>query len=60
MKIAPFLPSFGKLTLIPKPSSLASASGFARSDCPSLLGILSVFDGDKESVARDAKVEAAV
>jgi hypothetical protein len=60
LKMAPFFPSFGRLTLTPIPSSLASASKFARPGCPSLPGILPGFDGDKESVAKDAKVDAAV
>jgi len=60
LKIAPFLPSFGRLMLIPIPSSLGSASEFTRLCLPSLPGILPVVDGDKESVARDAKVDAAV
>ena len=60
LKIAPFLPSFGRLMLTPIPSRLASASGFTKSCLPSLPGILPAFDGDKESVARDARVDAAV
>ena len=58
--MAPFFPSFGRLTLTPIPSSLTSTSEFARSCCPSLPGELSDIDGDKESVAKDAKVDAAV
>jgi hypothetical protein len=60
LKMAPFLPSFGRLTLTPIPSSLASAPGFTGSSCPSLPVILPVFDEDKESFARDAKVDTAV
>jgi len=58
--MVPFLPSLGRLTLTPIPSSLAPASEFARSGCPSLSVILPVFDEDKENVAKDAKVDAAV
>ena len=60
LKMLPFFPSFGRLTLTPIPSSLAFASKFTRSGCPSLPGILPVFDEDKENVAKDAKVDAAV
>ena len=60
LKMVPFLPSLGRLTLTPIPSSLAPASEFARSGCPSLSVILPVFDEDKENVAKDAKVDAAV
>jgi len=58
--MAPFFPSFGRLTLTPIPSSLASASEFVRSSCPSLSRTSPDFDGDKERVAKDAKVDAAV
>ena len=60
LKIAPFLLSFGRLTQTPIPSNLTSASEFARSSCCSFPRILPVFDGDKERVARDVKVDAAV
>ena len=60
LKMAPFFPSLGRLTLISIPSSLASASEFAISGWPSLPGISPDFGEDKESVARDAKVDAAV
>lgn len=60
LKTAPFLPSFVRLTLIPIPPCMTSASEFARSSCLSLPGIFPVFDGDKESVAKDAKADAAV
>lgn len=59
LKIVPFLPSLGRLTLTPIPSSIASASEFTTSDCPSLPVMLPVFDEDKENVAKDAKVDAA-
>jgi len=60
LKMAPFFPSFGRLTLTPIPSSLASASELTLSGCPSIPGISPDFGGDKESVARDTKVDAAV
>jgi len=60
LKMAPFFPSFGRLTLTPIPSSLASASEFARSSCASLPRMSPDFDEDKESVAKDARVDAAV
>ena len=60
LKMAPFFPSLGRLTLTPIPSSLASTSEFAKCGCPSLPGISLDFGGDKESVARDANVDAAV
>ena len=60
LKMTPFFPSFGRLTLTPIPSSLASASKFERSGRPSLPGLSPDFGGDKERVARDAKVDAAV
>ena len=60
LKMAPFFPSLGRLTLTPMPSSLASASEFERSVRPSLPGVSLDFGRDKERVARDAKVDAAV
>ena len=58
--MAPFFPSLGRLTLTPIPPSLVSTSEFARSDWPSFPGIWPGFDGDKESVAKDDKVDAAL
>jgi hypothetical protein len=60
LKMTPFFPSLGRLTLTPMHSSLASASEFTRSGGPSCPRRLPDFDGDKESVAKDAKVDAAV